>query len=120
MEKYILFLLIVAYIFYRNYIDRVVDMEIEKEIRELRTDLKNIQFLVNNREIHVSHSIYYLQKLNLAGKTGITEHHIREKSFLLMDETTASENNILVADVEDIKAARSFLLDQWNYFTWMN
>lgn len=96
-----------------------MDTETDKQVREQRIE-KDIQYIVNEKEIDLPHHIYYLQVLNLYCRGAINDELIKNESLLLLEQAGGIQNEILVSDINEIKAARSFLLDQWNYFTWMN
>ena len=105
-----------AYHIYR-YADRVFD---PKPVKKQKTEKKHIQYLVNEKEIDVPHHIYYKQMLDLYGKNDITDSRIREESSRKLEEIANYIDKLPVVDVRDVKAARSFLLDQWAYFVRLN
>lgn len=76
-------------------------------------------YLSNGKLISVNHRLYYFNILGLNGRRGIDDDEIRDATRRVQDEHMPSWVNS-PPSVQDIKAARSYLLDQYYYVTAYN
>jgi hypothetical protein len=81
---------------------------------------KKITYLVNGREINAPHWQYYQQLIGLYGQTDIDNTKIKDGAKQTKEELIANYP-YLTFDVErDIRAARSYLLDNWGHMVMLN
>lgn len=103
-----------------KYIDRLFGDNSDNPVKEQVIAKKEIQYLVNDKEICVPHHLYYLQLLGLYSFKYINDYSIREASRRLLE--VIKENNYILpfADAKDVKAAKLFLLDHREHMVMLN
>jgi hypothetical protein len=89
---------------------------IKKRIRRIHRPLT---YLANGERIPYAHHVHYLTLLNLIDQRGIDDEVIKKAARKVIDEQPNQGVSCLPA-IQDIKAAREFLLDQLHYATSWN
>ena len=75
-----------------------------------------IKFTVNRKEIDATHTWHSLEKLNLLGIKNITPKIISEHYHQIFEEIIEQRRTQLVKiDVAELRAAKQYLLDKWEY-----
>lgn len=113
MEASQIFSVCIGALYLLRYTDRLFAPKPEKPV-------KKIKYLINEREINVPHYKYYLQILGLYSEKGISANSIDGASRRILEEISENHSKLPVADIREIKAARSFLLEHWSYWVMLN
>jgi hypothetical protein len=80
---------------------------------------KGLRYYVNGTQIDNAHHLYYLQKLNITEREAITYKLIQAAARKEIHELI-EEDKFHYVFVNEIKAARTFLCDQWCYAAYLN
>jgi len=81
---------------------------------------KKIAYLVNGREINAPHWQYYQQLIGLYGSTDIDNTKIKAGAAQTRKELIANYHALTIDEERDIRAARSYLLDNWGHMVMLN
>ncbi len=105
-----------------EYITSKKENEPEDEEMRLVPDLTSqTEYFVNGRKVSVGLTYYYLGLLRLFGEKEITESIIRHSYMRRFNEMKEKKvGHIEAIDDEDIRAAKLYMLDRWNYMAFMN
>jgi len=115
-DRYFYMLIILGLIWYFRQEKKEEAKLIKKRIRRIHRPLA---YLANGERIPHAHHVHYLTLLHLIGRRGIDYETINDAARKVIDEQPLPGVSCSPA-IQDIKAAREFLLDQLHYATSWN
>lgn len=92
----------------------------EERTHEIMALHPRIHYYVNGFEIDRPISIFYKQYLGLHRNESISTRDITEAAILKQQQIEDYNSIFPVVELTDIKAARSFMFDQWKYMNGLN
>ena len=81
---------------------------------------KKITYLVNGKEIDVPHWVYYQRLIGLYGRTDIENTKIEAGAKQTKEKLIVNYPFLTFEEERDIRAARSYLLDNWGHIVMLN
>ena len=90
------------------------------KVEEQAKTTRKINYIVNGREIDVPHWVYYQRLIGLYGRTDIENTKIEAGAKQTKQELILNYPFLTFEEERDIRAARSYLLDNWGHMVMLN
>jgi len=84
--------------------------------RKENDDGDRVVYLSNGKKLNTSITYYYLQLLDIDYATNISDKTIEDAARSMRKRILYNENDSIIVSLQDVQAARLYLLDQWRYF----